>query len=176
MPNTMNRLSTFIRDKVNRGGLGAGGGRTASTLDFKDMADPSGGNSRILQSTASSNNRGFVRMPDDGNGNPTTSAPVPLVNQIFPKPLNLRRNKTEINRLQGLMKKNSASTYSNHEDDAAFNASFAVAPPANQTRLEKLRHWFINEGARRTVFALWCLVHAMVFAFGFVHYQMKGAS
>lgn len=80
---------------------------------------------------------------------------------VFPKPLTLRRNMTEASRLQGLM----------HRAGPSSSPSSATAEAS--TLSSQLRHWFINEGGRRTFFALWVLVHALVFSFGFVHYQLK---
>ena len=38
---------------------------------------------------------------------------------------------------------------------------------------ERFDAWMVNEGGRRIFFGLWVFVHALVFAFGFVHYELK---
>lgn len=74
----------------------------------------------------------------------------------------LQRNKTERRRLQGLQRSNTATS--------------VRAPYQPNGFREKWRHWMINEGGRRIFFFLWCLLHALVFAFGFMHYQLKDNS
>lgn len=140
----MNRLSVFagqVRNKITPNP------RTrASALDFQDVSPPSG-----------FQNIPYQQMQDESA--PPVVPPFP----VFPKPLQLQRNKTERTRLQGVMQKNSSA---GTEDVIAH-----VVPVSKQGRF---RHWFVNEGGRRTFFALWMLVHALVFAFGMVHYSLKG--
>jgi len=75
------------------------------------------------------------------------------------QPAHLQRNKTERRRLQGLQRSHGAST--------------AVTAYKPNTLGEKWRVWMINEGGRRIFFFVWVFLHALVFAFGFMHYQMK---
>ena len=39
--------------------------------------------------------------------------------------------------------------------------------------MEKFNRWMINEGSRRFTVAIFMIVHAMIFAFGFANYQLK---
>jgi hypothetical protein len=45
--------------------------------------------------------------------------------------------------------------------------------PRNLTVWEKYDRWMVNEGSRRLLVFVFVLVHAMVFAFGFVNYDLK---
>lgn len=45
--------------------------------------------------------------------------------------------------------------------------------PRDLTLLEKVDRWMVNEGSRRISVAVFVLVHAMIFTFAFVHYQLK---
>ena len=45
--------------------------------------------------------------------------------------------------------------------------------PRNLTLWEKYDRWMVNEGSRRLLVFVFALVHAMVFAFGFVNYDLK---
>ncbi|KAK5088526.1 hypothetical protein LTR05_002746 [Lithohypha guttulata] len=45
--------------------------------------------------------------------------------------------------------------------------------PRDLTLLEKVDRWMVNEGSRRISVAVFILVHAMIFTFAFVHYQLK---
>lgn len=204
---TMDRLGYFatgIKGRVTRGTA-----RVPSSMDFQDISDPTGTHTlhstgarhpsrdrqqqqrsssgqpstgTFLQATSQRFTGLFTGQPSHAHNATSPALPPqpPLVNQVFPKPLNLRRNRTEIYRLQGLMKRNNASTYSTSSslaEEDEFNASFSrvqIKPPENQTKIQALRHWLINEGARRIFFAVWVLVHALVFALGFVHYSLKG--
>lgn len=74
----------------------------------------------------------------------------------------LQRNKTERRRLQGLQRSNTSAS--------------ARGPYKPNGFREKWRHWMINEGGRRIFFFIWVLLHALVFAFGFMHYQLKDNS
>lgn len=135
----MNRLSVFAGHVFDR--ITSGRQRTPSGLDFKDAYPPGGVNFTMFP---------YRQMPEE---------PATLV-KVFPKPLNLQRNKTERHRLQQIMQMKK-TTHEKHES-------------ASDTWYEKLRHRFINEGGRRTFFAVWVLLHAMVFAFGYVHHSLKG--
>ena len=74
---------------------------------------------------------------------------------------NLQRNKTERNRLQGLMR----------------STTLTGPPAATDTKAmswkEKWDLWMINEGGRRLFFFTWVFLHLLVFAFGWVHYDLK---
>ena len=45
--------------------------------------------------------------------------------------------------------------------------------PRDLTFWEKYDRWMVNEGSRRLFLLVFALVHAMVFAFGFINYDMK---
>lgn len=45
--------------------------------------------------------------------------------------------------------------------------------PRNLTIWERYDRWMVNEGSRRLLVFVFGLVHAMVFAFGFVNYDLK---
>ncbi|KAI0767365.1 NADPH oxidase [Fomes fomentarius] len=79
------------------------------------------------------------------------------------QPSHLQRNKTERRRLQGLQRTTS-------------NATAPVAPFVPRTMGEKFNHWMINEGGRRMFFSVFVLLHLLVIAFGFMHYQLKDSS
>ena len=76
------------------------------------------------------------------------------------QPSHLQRNKTERRRLQPLQRTNTAG-------------SAPKKPYKPQGFVEKWSVWMINEGGRRLFFAVWVFLHLLVFAFGFVHYQLK---
>lgn len=79
------------------------------------------------------------------------------------QPSHLQRNKTERRRLQGLQRTTSSATA-------------PVAPFVPRTMGEKFNHWMINEGGRRMFFFVFVLLHFLVIAFGFMHYQLKDSS
>ena len=76
------------------------------------------------------------------------------------KPSHLQRNKTERRRLQPLQRTNTAGS-----------APKETHKP--KRLLDKWGVWMINEGGRRLFFFVWIFLHLLVFAFGFVHYQLK---
>ena len=78
-------------------------------------------------------------------------------------PGHLQRNKTERRRLQGLQR-------------TTTTTSSPVKPYVPQTTMEKYNHWMINEGGRRMFFFVFLFLHALVIAFGFMHYQLKDNS
>lgn len=134
----MNRFSTLafhVYDKVTNNRH-----RIRSGLDFQDVSPP--------QAFPMSP---YTQMPDE---------PKALPGQVYPKPLNLQRNKSERNRLQGIVQR--------RVDSCASDSSRSNGHARSLTDL------FNNEGGRRTFFAIWLLLHALVFAFGFVHYWLKG--
>lgn len=45
--------------------------------------------------------------------------------------------------------------------------------PRNLSLLEKFERWMVNEGSRRVVVGTFIFVHCMIFAFGFMNYQLK---
>ena len=79
------------------------------------------------------------------------------------QPSHLQRNKTERRRLQGLQRTNTT-------------ASAKVTPYKPNTWREKWDLWMINEGGKRFFFFIFILLHALVIAFGFMHYQLKDSS
>lgn len=142
----MNRLSTFASNLGNR----VRGRTQSSALSFQD-AYPATGAPPVP--ALPSGTTGFARLKDDKD--------APVANQVFPRPLNLRRNKAERERLQGLMANRGSSA-----SDASALVLDQQAPVFN-SKMEQIRHWFINEGGRRTFVAVWLLLHALVFALGF---------
>lgn len=76
------------------------------------------------------------------------------------QPSHLQRNKTERRRLQPLQRTN-------------IPAAAPKASPKPNTLLGKWKVWMINEGGRRLFFFVWIFLHLLVFAFGFVHYQLN---
>lgn len=46
-------------------------------------------------------------------------------------------------------------------------------PPRDLNFMEKLDRWMVNEGSRRITVVVFVVVHAMIFAFAFVNYQLK---
>ncbi|KIY70242.1 NADPH oxidase [Cylindrobasidium torrendii FP15055 ss-10] len=76
-------------------------------------------------------------------------------------PTYLQRNKTERNRLQGLQR------------SLTVAAPKVAAPRGWQQRYEV---WMINDGGRHMFFGLFIFLHMLVFALGFMHYQLKDSS
>jgi hypothetical protein len=78
------------------------------------------------------------------------------------QPSHLQRNKTERRRLQDLQRTNS------------------ISPPKSNVEPRNLHqkwdHWMINDGGRRMFFGVWILLHMLVFALGFINYQLKDNS
>jgi NADPH oxidase len=72
----------------------------------------------------------------------------------------LQRNRSERNRLQGLMR-----------IPTITNPNRAAAQP--RTLKERWDLWMINEGGRRLFFFTWIFLHLLVFIFGWFHYQLK---
>ena len=83
-----------------------------------------------------------VLLPDD---------PPPLPRQAG----HLTRNRTEKRRLQGLMREPMVV-------DGDGTGRFLTA--AQQWKV-----WMVNEGQRRLFYAVWILLHVLVFGFGFVN-------
>ncbi|KAF8625070.1 hypothetical protein AX15_005552 [Amanita polypyramis BW_CC] len=75
------------------------------------------------------------------------------------QPSYLLRNKSERGRLQGLQRTNTTAS--------------SLTPPRPFTWREKFAVWRINDGNRHFFFAAWILLHLLVFAFGFVNYQVS---
>lgn len=71
----------------------------------------------------------------------------------------LQRNKTERRRLQPLQRINTL--------DSAPKGPFKP-----ERLIDKWKVWMINEGGRRLFFAVWILLHLLVFGLGFVNYQL----
>ncbi|KAG8917360.1 hypothetical protein FRC02_003148 [Tulasnella sp. 418] len=99
------------------------------------------------------------------------------------QPAHLQRNKTERRRLQGLMRTESINN---------TTPPRAVTPVNTKLMAWKDRwhHWMVNDGewlcvsllscadvfqkgGRQLFFGVWVFLHMLVFAFGFMHYQMK---
>ena len=137
----MNRLSTFANRVLNK--VTPNPRIRGSALDFQDASNPSGFNFHPYQ-----------RMKDDIPSHPTA---------VYPKPLNLQSNKTERNRLQGIMQRS--------------NADPIVCKSSEQrgNRANRFKRLLFIESARRAFFAVWVLSHALVFGLGMVHYSLKGA-
>ncbi|OCH90477.1 NADPH oxidase [Obba rivulosa] len=75
-------------------------------------------------------------------------------------PSHLQRNKTERKRLQGLQRSQTmVSTVSVRREPKTWSEKWGV--------------WMINEGSRRIFFFVWVALHVMVFAMGFMNYQLK---
>ena len=75
-------------------------------------------------------------------------------------PSHLQRNKTERRRLQPLQ----------------LTKTIGVTPKGShkpKTFFDKWGVWMINEGGRRLFFFVWVFLHLLVFAFGFVNYQLN---
>lgn len=113
--------------------------------------------SRFPQSSGAQGN-GVQLNDSDAYAFGGSSPPLPLANQIFPKPLNLRKNQAEAERLQGIMRRDASAAPTSTSDGSTVN---------------KVRHWFINEGSKRSFFAVWLIIHGLVFGLGFCHYQLK---
>lgn len=85
-----------------------------------------------------------------------------------PSSSNLQRNKTERHRLQGLMR-----TISNSSNNSGENG---VTPPSkmkDEKFMDKWHTWLINGGRARIIFGAYVFLHLLVFAMGFMHYQLK---
>ena len=75
----------------------------------------------------------------------------------------------------------SSSTYSAAEERSRLppltrmlmSGEVSGEAPRNLTVWEKYDRWMVNEGSRRLLLFVFALVHAMVFAFGFVNYDLK---
>jgi NADPH oxidase 2 len=75
----------------------------------------------------------------------------------------------------------SSSTYSSAEERSRLSpltrmlmsGEVSGEAPRNFTLWEKYDRWMVNEGSRRLFVFVFVLVHAMVFAFGFVNYDLK---
>lgn len=74
---------------------------------------------------------------------------------------NLQRNKSERNRLQGLMRITS---------NASNGAEGRFIPTSWK---EKWDLWLINEGGRRLFFFSWIFLQILVFIFGWFNYALK---
>ena len=73
----------------------------------------------------------------------------------------LSRNKSERNRLQGLMR------------IPTMTAKAGPMDVKNMSWKEKWDHWMINEGGRRLFFFAWIFLHILVFIFGWFNYALK---
>lgn len=73
-----------------------------------------------------------------------------------------RMNAKEQQRLQGLNRVNTT-----------LQVTGKPTAVLNDTRWRRIRAWMVNEGSRRIFVAIWMLLHAMVFTFGFLNYRLK---
>ncbi|KAG8680411.1 hypothetical protein FRC08_016314, partial [Ceratobasidium sp. 394] len=83
---------------------------------------------------------------------------------------NLRRNKTERGRLQGLMRVNSNSGATSPPPVAAKAVGMMGA------WRERWDRWMVNDGGRQLFFGVYVLLHLLVFGLGFIHYDLKDNS
>lgn len=57
-----------------------------------------------------------------------------------------------------------------------FELNTIGSSPLPEGRYERWRAWLIrNDGQRRVFFGVWILAHALIFALGFLNFQLKGA-
>ena len=75
----------------------------------------------------------------------------------------LQRNKTERQRMQGLMRIPTMRGLGTTQPTDATNLSLK----------ERWDLWMVNEGGRRIFFMLFLLLHIFVFTFGWLHYANK---
>ncbi|KAG8836196.1 hypothetical protein FRC17_009539 [Serendipita sp. 399] len=85
-----------------------------------------------------------------------------------PNATNLQRNKTERQRLQGLMRtgSNSSSGDESHRNKPAPKR-------IDEKWLERWHIWLINGGRAKLVLGFYIFLHLLVFVMGFLHYQLK---
>lgn len=76
------------------------------------------------------------------------------------QPSHLQRNKTERRRLQPLQRTNTTG-------------STPKGPYKSKKLIDRWNVWMINEGGRRLFFFVWIFLHLLVFALGFVNYQLN---
>src|SRR5271156_4195284 len=78
-----------------------------------------------------------------------------------------------------LQRSNTSSTTSSEKERwpplrrMLMSGELSGEAPRDLTLLEKLDRWMVNEGSRQLLVAIFGLVHAMVFAFGFINYYLK---
>lgn len=75
---------------------------------------------------------------------------------------NLQRNKTERMRMQGLMRIPTRGA-----------AAVPTTDSKNLSLKERWDLWMVNEGGRKLFFYVICLLHVLVFIFGWLHYSLK---
>lgn len=156
----MNRLSTLalqIRNKVNFSSPLSRNTR-ASALDFQDVSKPDG--FEFMP-------RPFARLQEQEEAYYQVEDVKQLA--VYPKKPNLRRNKSERIRLQGLFQSTKSDSSNNNNTTTTTQISLK-----SEKSLKFLKKLFSNEGGRRTFFACWLLIHALVFSLGMVHYSLKG--
>ena len=54
-----------------------------------------------------------------------------------------------------------------------MSGDFSSQPPRPLSIRDKLNRWMVNEGHRRLFVLIFALAHMMVFAFGFLNYDLK---
>ncbi|GAA5862451.1 hypothetical protein JCM8547_002069 [Rhodosporidiobolus lusitaniae] len=75
-----------------------------------------------------------------------------------------RQNEGEQKRLQGLMRSDTT---------ASRRSGWGTVEDEDKGRWEKAKIWMVNEGAGKIAFAIFCLVQAIIFTFGFLNYALK---
>jgi NADPH oxidase len=80
---------------------------------------------------------------------------------------NLQRNKTERNRLQGLARSKSSS------ETASLNGATPPSKMKDRKWLDRWHTWLINGGRGWLIGAAYVFLHLIVFALGFLHYELK---
>jgi hypothetical protein len=84
-----------------------------------------------------------------------------------PNSSNLQRNKTERHRLQGLMR--SMTSASSNTNESGVKALVKK----DEKLMDKWNTWLINGGQSRLIFGFYVFLHVIVFALGFMNYQLK---
>ena len=77
----------------------------------------------------------------------------------------LQRNNTERRRLHGVMR-----------DTVPTDGRERASQIKDTKLMDRYHTWLINGGRRRLIFGFYIFLHALVWAFGFLHYQLKDSS
>jgi NADPH oxidase 2 len=89
-----------------------------------------------------------------------------------PNATNLQRNKTERHRLQGLMR----SISNARSNESSGNGSLPPSKMRDEKLMDKYHTWLINGGRSQLLFGAYVFLHMLVFAMGFMHYQLKDSN